>query len=299
MKLFYKLLIFFISILFSTKIAFANGNMQIQRLSTPIKIPNKISQPISLSFATDGNWKLLAEPIDSQIRNIDNPNYTLPITRLEVADMGGAPLSHFDVGKSYELRNGTSAGIQNLNLALNVLNFDSDYPGNYIADIKFTLINNNSVVSEEIYTLRFIQDSIATLDFSRRVVNMSVDKNKILKRNSYQSLSNPFTIYVCSNKNWKLYMRGTSENNNKNLKYFVKVLAGNDSNINYNQTDEYIAMQTTPILLASGKSTINQIANILEKKPLNIDYMIKGPEDNFIPAGSKTEEFEYRLETED
>ncbi len=298
MKIIFKVIFLLLLWIFCNQIIFAN-NLKIEKFATPIKIPNKISQPINLSFATDGNWKLLAEPLDNQIRNIDNPNYTLPITRLEVAEMGGAPISHFDIGKSYEIRNGNSLGVNNMNLALNVVNFDCDYPGNYITDIKFTLMNNNSVVAEEIYTFRFMQDTISSIDFSQRIVNLSIDKNKILQRNSAQNLANPLGLYICSNKNWKLYMRSTSNNNDKSLKYFVKVLGGTDSTLTYNQTNEYIPLQNTPIFLASGKSTINQMANTLEKKLLNIDYMVKGPEDNFIPAGSRSEEFEYRLETED
>ena len=53
----------------------------------PIKILNKVSQPITLSFAAEGDWKIKLEAIDRQIRNLDNPNYTLPIKRLELSDM--------------------------------------------------------------------------------------------------------------------------------------------------------------------------------------------------------------------
>lgn len=298
MKTLYKLLIFFVAMFFSTNISFAN-NLQIQKFSTPMKIPNKISQQINVTFATDGNWKLYAEPLDNQIRNIDNPNYTLPITRLEIAQIGGTPISHFDMGKSYEIKNGLSAGVQNLNLALNVVNFDADYPGNYMTDIKFTLMNNNAVVAEEVYTFRFAQEAIATLDFSNRNINLKLDKDKILKKNSSQNLTTPFNLYVSSNKNWKLYLRGPEISQEKNLKYFVKTLNGGDSSIEYIQANEYAPMNQNQILLAKGKSTINPITNTLDKKIVNIDYLVKGPEDRFIPAGTTTEQFEYRLETED
>lgn len=299
MKTFHKVLILFIVLLFSTNITFAGSNLQIQKFSNPIKIPNKISQPINVTFATEGNWKLFAEPLDNQIRNIENSNYTLPITRLEVAQMGGAPISHFEMGKSYEIKNGFSAGVQNLNLALNIINFDADYPGSYITDIKFTLMNNDSVMAEEIYTLRFNQEAIASVDFSNQNINLKLEKEKILKKNSSQNLLNPFSVYLSCNKDWKLFLRGTQNDNNKNLRYFVKTLNGGDSSIEYMTTNEYIPMTQNQILLAKGKSTINQMSNSLDKKIINIDYMVKGPEDRFIPAGSTTEQFEYVLETED
>ena len=299
MKPSYKLLIFFIAMLFSTNITFASGNLQIQKFSTPIKIPNKISQPINVTFATDGNWKLFAEPLDPQIRNIDNPNYTLPITRLEVSQIGGAPISHFDMGKSYEIKNGISAGVENLNLALNVINYDADYPGSYVTDIKFTLMNNDSVVSEEIYTLRFNQETISSIDFSNRNINLKLEKEKILQKNSSQNLLTPFGVYVASNKNWKLFLKGTPTDANKNLRYFVKTVNGSDGSVECLQSNEYIQMTPNQILLAKGKSTINQNTNSLDKKIVNIDYLVKGPEDNFIPAGTTTEQFEYILETED
>ena len=277
MKTLYKLLIFLLALIFSINNSFAN-NLQIQKFSTPIKIPNKISQPINVTFATDGNWKLFAEPLDNQIINIDNPNHTLPIARLEIAQLGGAPISHFDMGKSYEIKNGVSAGVQNLNLALNIINFDADYPGNYLTDIKFTLMNNNSVVAEEVYTLRFTQEAIATIDFSNRNINLNLDKNKILQKNSSQNLLTPFSVYLSSNKNWKLYLRGPEGNQEKNMKYFVKTLNGGDNSIEYIQTNEYAQMNPNQILLAKGKSTINPITNTLDKKIINIDYLIKGPE---------------------
>jgi len=299
MKTLYKLLILFIAMLFSTNMTWASSNLEIQKFSTPIKIPNKISQPINVTFATDGNWKLFAEPLDNQIRNIDNPNYTLPITRLEVSQIGGAPLSHFEMGKSYEIKNGISSGMQNLNLALNVLNFDADYPGSYITDIKFTLMNNDSVVSEEIYTLRFNQETISSVDFSNRNINLKLEKEKILKKNSSQNLETPFSVYVESNKDWKLFLKGVPTDNTKNLKYFVKTINSSDNSVECINTTEYIPMSQTQILIAKGKSTINQATNSLDKKIVNIDYLVKGPEDSFIPAGTTTEQFEYVLETED
>ena len=35
------------------------GTLQVTKYSQPITIMNKVSQPINLSFAADGNWKVL------------------------------------------------------------------------------------------------------------------------------------------------------------------------------------------------------------------------------------------------
>lgn len=285
-------------IIFCSLIASAS-TIKVEKFSMPVKIPNKISQQIFINFSPEGNWKILVESLESQINNIDNPSHNLPISRLELAEMNGTPITRFDVGKVCELKSGSASGMNNLNLALNAVNFDSDPPGNYIADIKFTLLNDNSVVAEDVFCFRFLQDTIASIDFSRRAVNLKLDKDKILRKNSSQSLPMPVGVYVSSNKNWKLYVRDTATSQNQNLKYFVKVLSAFDSSITCNQSNDYIPLQNIPILLASGKSTINNMSNSLEKKLINIDYMVKGPEDKFIPAGSTSEEFEYRLETEE
>lgn len=278
------------------------GALQVSKFSNPIKVMNKISQPINLSFISDGNWRVLVEPLDTQIRNLDNPNYTIPITRMELAEMNGMPISNFNVGRALEIKSGNYTGMSNLNLALNIIHSDADYPGNYVTDVKFTLMNNNNIVGEDIYTLRFTQDEIASIDFSRRMLNLKMDKDKVLQKNSSQNLAYPFSLYIASNKNWKLYVRPLSSSNNntdKKLKYFVKVLGSGDNTVTCNQTSEYFPLQQDiPVLIASGKATINQNTSSLDKKIINVDYMVRGPENTFIPAGSKTEEFEYRLETE-
>lgn len=274
------------------------ATLQVEKFSMPIKILNKVSQPISLNFGTSGEWKILVEPLDGQIRNLDYPNYTLPISRLEISDISGTPISHFEMGRSYEVKTGVTPGINTLSLALNMTLYDCDYPGNYVTDLKFTLIDKNAIVAQDVYSLRIMQDEISSIKFSKNLVNLSIDKDKVLAKNSSQSLPTPLGLYVSCNKNWKLYVRKVNNSNDQTFRYFVKVLPSGDSSITCNSTNEYIAMQETPLLLATGKSTINEIMNVLEQKLINVDYMIKGPEDKFIPAGSKSEEFEYRLETE-
>jgi len=274
------------------------GNIKVEKFSSPIKFANKISQPVNLSFAAEGNWKLLVQALDCKIVNQDNPSTSIPITRLELAELGGNPIAYFDAGKVIEIKSGSSVGINNINLALNVISQDCDRPGNYVADVKFTLIGQNSVTSEDIYSFRFRQDEISSIVFSNRILNLSIDKNKILQKGSKQSLPMPLGMYISSNKNWKLYVRKLPDSKNTELSYSVKVLGG-DQAINFNVTNEYILMNENSILLASGKSTINEAMNCLDKKLVNIDYQVKGPDDKFISSGSRSEDFEYRLETED
>jgi len=293
-----QLLYILIFSLFNLSLTAQAGSLKIERFSMPIKVGNKISQPINLSLSAEGNWRLLVEILDSQIRNQDNPSFSIPVTRLELAQLGGTPISNFDVGKIIEIKSGDINGASNLNLALNLISFDSDRPGNYTADIKFTLVSQNNTLNEDVCSLRFMKDEIASIDFSNRVTNLAVDRDKTLEKASTQNLSIPLGLYISSNKNWKLYIRKLSGSKDTTISYFVKVLGG-DQAVNYNMTNEFIPMKEAPILLASGKSTINDSMNCLDKKLVNIDYQIKGPEEEFIPAGTRSEEFEYRLETED
>ena len=274
------------------------GTLKIEKFTQPIKLTNKISQPINLSFATQGNWKLLVETLDSRIINQDNPNYSIPITRLELAELGGHPISNFDTGKTIEIKSGNMSGVNNINLALNAIIQDCDRPGNYVADVKFTLIGENATTAEDIYCFRFRQEEIASISFSNKTTNLLINKENLLQKNSSQNLSSPLGLYISSNKDWKLYIKKLPDSKDATLSYFVRVLGG-DQSVKCNATNEYIAMTDNSILLASGKSTINDVTSCLNKKLINIDYMIKGPENKFIPAGSCSEEFEYRLETED
>lgn len=180
---------------------------------------------------------------------------------------------------------------------MNTISFDSDRPGNYAVALKFTLINQNSTITEGVYNFRFLKNEIASIEFPNRMVRLSLNKDKILQKSSSQTLPSPVGIYISSNKDWKLYIRRLPNSQDKELNYFVKVLGG-DQSINCNAIDEYIPLVDAPILLATGKATINEMMNCLDRKLINIDYMIKGPDNKFISAGTRTEEFEYRLETE-
>lgn len=299
--IFKKLLLFYVFGIILTSSVNAS-TLKIEKFVQPIKLANKISQPISLSFVADGNWRLLVEAMESRINNQDNPNYSLPVSRMELTELNGTPISNFGVGKVIEINNrgliGVNGGVNNLNFAINTNCFDSDRPGNYSTDIKFTLIDNSSNISEDFYNLRFTKDEISSIDFSNKFLKLSMDKNRILQKNCSQNLPTPLSLYVSSNKNWKLYINKPSSSKDKELTYFVRVLGG-DSAINCNLTVDYIQLSEKSVLLASGKATINEVMNNLDKKTINIDYLIKGPENKFISAGSRSEEFEYRLETED
>ncbi len=298
MPLFRRNLLFYILaivLLFPT--AGHSETLKVEKFSNPVKFANKISQPINLSFTTTGHWKLRVEPLDYAVRNQDDPNYSIPISRLEITELGGTPISNFESGKVIDIKTGNTNGVNNLNLSLNLKTCDSDRPGVYLADFKFTLVGGNTVEAEDIYSLRFKQDEIASITFSNKVVNLSIDKDKILRKGSSQNLSVPVSLYVSSNKNWKLFIRKSSVSKDAKLTYFVKVLGG-DSSVICNLTNEYMNLSENQILLASGKATVNDSLNCLDKKIINIDYLVKGPDDHFIPAGSRSEEFEYRLETE-
>lgn len=270
--------------------------IKVESFAMPQKFLNKISQPLNLIFSAEGKWKLLIENIDGKVINTDNPNYSIPLTNLEVAELGGNPITNFDTGKIIELKSGESFGLNNIGISLNVILSDITRAGNYVTDIKFTLITQDNQVSEDIYCFRFTRDEIAAIEFSRNLVNLKVDKDKVFINNFSQNLSNPLEVYIKANRDWKLYVRKITPQND-NFTCHVKVL-GSDNSVSCNNNYDYMLMNETPILLASGKSTINDCANCLDKKLIYVDYLIKGPENKILPPGSNFEEFEYRLETE-
>lgn len=298
MKLLFQKTLLIICVLLLSSIPVFAGTLTVQSFASPIKLANKISQPISINFATDGAWKLLVESLDNRAVNQDNPRYFIPMTKVELAEVGGNPISNFDLGKTIEIKNGETYGINNFNLALNAALSDNDRPGSYVADIKFTLFNKNAVVAEEIFCFRFRQEEISSIEFSQKVINLQMDKEKVLEKNCSQNIPNPLGIYIRSNKDWKLYMSRVSFSKDSGINYYFKVLGG-DSSITLNSTNDYIFLNSTPILVASGKSTINESMNYLDRKLINIDYKVKGPENDLLPVGSFSEDFEYRLVTED
>lgn len=294
-----KLLTVLISFLMFNTCAFCAGSFNVEKFGTINKIGNKLSQPINLSFVSNGAWKLMVEPIDIKIRNLDKAEKSLPITRLEVAKNTGQPLVHFEVGKSYELKRGTSVGANSMNFYINALNYNGDYPGSYIADLKFTIVQNNGSSQEEIFTFRFNQNEISSIEFDKPSVSLNVAKDKALKKNYQDHLKNPFSIYVNSNKDWKLYLLGRKQDEQKRINYYYKIVGVSDSDIKYTNCGEYIPMQDSKVMIAQGKSTLDENTNQLVKKIINMDYMVKGPEGNIIPAGTISTDFEYILESEE
>lgn len=297
MKFALKILVLFIFI-FILQVRAIAGSLTVQNFSSPIKIANKISQSVNINFVSDGVWKLLVESLDNRAVNQDYPQYSIPINRIELAEVGGNPIANFDSGRIIEIKNGQNIGTTNFNLALNAALVDSDRPGNYVADVKFTLFNQNAIVAEEIFCFRFRQEEISSIEFSQNVISHTLDKEKSLEKNCSQNIPTPLGLYISSNKDWKLYVRKISDSNDNNLKYYFKVIGG-DSTISLNKSSEYVFLNYNPILVASGKSTINTAMNCLDKKLITMGYMIKGPEQDFIPVGSYSDDIEYRLETED
>lgn len=59
MKFKFKKVLHLLIIVLLMQLQAMGGTIQVQNIGAPISISNRISQPINLSFATDGNWKLL------------------------------------------------------------------------------------------------------------------------------------------------------------------------------------------------------------------------------------------------
>lgn len=55
----FKTLLYLLIILLSVQLSASAGMLKVEKISNPITIANRVSQPISLSFVTEGNWKLL------------------------------------------------------------------------------------------------------------------------------------------------------------------------------------------------------------------------------------------------
>ena len=108
----------------------------------------------------------------------------------------------------------------------------------------------------------------------------------------------PLTLYITSNKDWRLYVKRNSNDINDNLKItpFIKVLNATNE-INTYLKNNFTILNNDEILIASGKATFNDALKKLDKQYINLDYLICGPKDKFLKPGSKLEEFEYRLET--
>jgi hypothetical protein len=291
------LLFYIIYVILFTLPSFAGG-IKVEQFASPIKLANRVSQPINLTLATNGRWRLLIQALEPQIYNQGKYNYAIPITRMELAEASGVPISNFSAGKIIEINSSQLNGMNSINLALNVATYDNDRPGFYSTDIKFSLIDESNTVTEAVYNLRFTKDEICSLDFSNQILNLKLDKDKILQNGFTQHLQNHLMVYVKSNKDWKLYIKKQPNSKNNVLTYSVKPLYA-DNSINLNQANDYTLMKDNSVLLASGKATFNDSIQSLDKKLINIDYMVKGPDNSFIPAGRQSEDFQYILQTED
>ncbi|OLA94431.1 MAG: hypothetical protein BHW64_03870 [Candidatus Melainabacteria bacterium LEY3_CP_29_8] len=299
MKLFKIILILTINIILNSNLVFAD-NLHFEKISQSQKFGNKIMQQVNLSFYSNSPWKLYAQVLDLNIQNQTNPNYFIPLSRFEISNLGQLPFSNFENSKQIEIKNSdTNVGMNNLNFNFAINTQDIDRPGFYTCDIKFTLVDNNqNIIAQNIYNYNFEIDEIAKIEFSNPLINLPIDKDKILQKNTQQNLKMPLTIYVTSNKDWKLYVKRKTNDIDDNLKItpYIKIISAANS-INPNLSTNFTILNNDEVLVASGKATFNDSIRKLDKQFINLDYLIKGPKDTFLKSGSKLEEFEYRLET--
>lgn len=300
MKLLKFILVLTINIIIlSSNLVFAN-NLHFEKVSQSQKFGNKIMQQVNLSFYSNSPWKLYAQVLDLNIQNQTDPNYFIPLSRFEISNLGQMPFSNFENSKQVEIKSSeNSFGMNNLNFNFAINVQDIDRPGFYTCDIKFTLVDNNqNIIAQNIYNYNFEIDEIAKIEFSNSLINLKVDKENILQKNTQQNLKMPLTLYITSNKDWKLYVKRNNNDINNNLKItpYIKIISA-DKTINPNLSTNFTILNTDEMLVASGKATFNDLIKKLDKQFINLDYLIKGPKDTFLKSGSKLEEFEYRLET--
>ena len=299
MKLLKIILILFVNIILSINYVFAN-NLRFEKISQSQKFGNKIIQTVNLSFYSACPWRLYAQVLDFSITNQTNPNFNIPLSRFEISNLGQIPFSNFENSKPVEIKTSNNLlGANSLNFNFGINTQDYDKPGFYTCDIKFTLSDENEyIIAQNIYNYNFEISEIAKLEFSNQLVNLKIDKENILQKNTKQNLNMPLTLYITSNKDWRLYVKRNSNDINDNLKItpFIKVLNATNE-INTYLKNNFTILNNDEILIASGKATFNDALKKLDKQYINLDYLICGPKDKFLKPGSKLEEFEYRLET--
>lgn len=274
------------------------NSLEVEKFGLLTKSGDKLRQPIKVTFATSSPWKMTVRAIEPRISNLDKSSKTLPVTRLDISETSGLPLVNLDISRSYRLKQGNTTGQQSLDLYVNTLSYDGDYPGNYSVDLAFTIEQNNGNTEERIFTFRFNQPEVSSVQFDQANLNLSVSKDKVLK-NCQENLRNPFSIYIKSNKDWKLYLIGRKNDEKNVLSYHYKVVGVSDSTVNYTNCGEYLPMKDTKMLIAEGKSTLNEASHQLMSKVINMDYLVKGANGGIIPSGSISADFEYILETEE
>lgn len=290
-----KILVFLLLFVGTCDIVRASS-INVKSFSMPVSFSNKVTQPINVAFSSDGAWRIMVEPLDGYINNLNRGDVRLPLDRLELARVNGEPIARFSEGSVVNMLSGDSSGPMSFDIAINAIRSDADPPGSYSVDLRFSLFGDNNISAEDIYTLRFNQNSISSIDFSDKVIQFAIDKENILNKHGSQELKTPLCVYISSNEDWKLFVKKASESQDSELSYFIKVL-GADGSIK-TEVFDYVPLDTTPVLIASGKPTVNSSANTLDRKMISISYLVKGPDGKFFKAGSSNENFEYRLETE-
>src|SRR5574344_929352 len=102
------------------------GTIKIDRFSPPINLENRILQPLNINILSEGNWKIQLQPLENRIIHQDNPNYSIPITRLELQQQNGIPVINFNAGKVYEINSFQNNNSNNVNLSISTKYFNNN-----------------------------------------------------------------------------------------------------------------------------------------------------------------------------
>lgn len=283
--------IFFVFLFFVSPLAHA-ADLNVASC-TPAQYINKTTlQNIKIDFECNGDWKIILMPLNQIFFNTLNTNKTIPINRLSVKDNKEIEQKDLQPEKLLIIAQGNDFGHKTLNFTLKIINFDSDYPGDYLGDLKFTLVTNTGEI-DRIYALRFNQPLIQDLKSDEQLLNVNIQEDDVFKKAQTHYLTHPTTLYVKSNKEWKLCL--VAPKTNDNLKYFLKIIS-KPENSQSNFDKEYLELQDNQLTLLSGKETLDKQTGQLKSQIVRINYMIKTPQNEFLESGHIQKPIEYCLD---
>lgn len=249
-------------------------------------------QDINISFVCEGNWKIILTPLNQYFMNTLNPEKIIYINRLTVKDDKENYIENLQPSRSVVVAQGVNSGQTSINRVLKIINFDADYPGDYIGDLKFTLVTDKGEL-DRIYTLRFNQPVIQNLKSDEQQLNINVQEEDVFKKGASHYISHPETVYIESNREWKLYLY--SPKTNDNFKYFFKLVSKSESIISPYDKD-FQELKEDRIIIASGKATVDGVSSKLKAQAVKINYMIKSPQDDYLESGQFQRPVEYSLD---
>lgn len=259
----------------------------------PIESGNTISQPVNVTISGASNWYINVVTI-GDIYNTTG-SY-IPLSHVNIFGQDGTLISNL-LNSYYIPYPMNKVGSNNFNLNFSLTTDDSDRPGIYSKYIAINLYDNGNLADIAFFNLKFNKNEISSVEFSENTTRLSLDKDKILQKGVTQDLNTPLTVYVKSNKDWKLYIRKSTITPNSKITLYIKTMTS-DSSIKLDNASGYTKMDTNTYLIASGKATFNDTTRILDKKFITMDYMVKGPDNEFLPVGSESDNIQYILETE-